>query len=72
MKLESKNTKSAIDPYKASDSREEEEENDEDNSLEGYEAIPPHNSIPPKGLPWIPKITEGGSRCSPSLPAANS
>lgn len=57
MKLESKNIKSAIDPYKANDSREEEEENDEANSLEGDEAMPPQNSTPrrtglaPKGAP---------------------
>ncbi|KAK1338240.1 hypothetical protein QTO34_001354 [Cnephaeus nilssonii] len=51
LKLETKNIKSAMDPYKADDSREEEEENDEDNSLEGNEAMPP----PPQSTGLSPK-----------------
>ncbi|ETE65769.1 Protein FAM40A, partial [Ophiophagus hannah] len=60
------------DPYKADDSREDEEENDEDNSLEGEtfplerdEVMPPPVQHPPtdrltcpKGLPWAPKVRE--------------
>ncbi|XP_066456342.1 striatin-interacting protein 1 isoform X2 [Eleutherodactylus coqui] len=60
------------DPYKADDSRDEEEENDEDNSLEGEpfsiereEVMPPSITQPPaerlafpKGLPWAPKVRE--------------
>ncbi|KAG8451132.1 hypothetical protein GDO86_003408 [Hymenochirus boettgeri] len=60
------------DPYKADDSRDEEEENDEDNSLEGEpfplereEVMPPSVTHPPadrlalpKGLPWAPKVRE--------------
>ncbi|KAL7985203.1 hypothetical protein Chor_003773 [Crotalus horridus] len=59
------------DPYKADDSREDEEENDEDNSLEGEtfplerdEVMPPPVQHPPtdrltcpKGLPWAPKVS---------------
>ncbi|CAH2221147.1 striatin-interacting 1 [Pelobates cultripes] len=60
------------DPYKTDDSRDEEEENDEDNSLEGEpfplereEVMPPPVTNPstdrlafPKGLPWAPKVRE--------------
>uniref|UniRef100_A0A8C5P8L5 Striatin interacting protein 1 n=1 Tax=Leptobrachium leishanense TaxID=445787 RepID=A0A8C5P8L5_9ANUR len=60
------------DPYKADDSRDEEEENDEDNSLEGEpfplereEVMPQAVTNPstdrltfPKGLPWAPKVRE--------------
>ncbi|XP_056413884.1 striatin-interacting protein 1 [Hyla sarda] len=60
------------DPYKTDDSRDEEEENDEDNSLEGEpfsiereEVMPPSITQPPadrlalpKGLPWAPKVRE--------------
>ncbi|KAM3934336.1 striatin-interacting protein 1 [Leptodactylus fuscus] len=60
------------DPYKTDDSRDEEEENDEDNSLEGEpfsiereEVMPPPITQPPadrlafpKGLPWAPKVRE--------------
>ncbi|XP_077151334.1 striatin-interacting protein 1 [Ranitomeya variabilis] len=60
------------DPYKTDDSRDEEEENDEDNSLEGEpfsiereEVMPPSTTQPPtdrlsfpKGLPWAPKVRE--------------
>ncbi|XP_063811097.1 striatin-interacting protein 1 isoform X2 [Pseudophryne corroboree] len=60
------------DPYKTDDSRDEEEENDEDNSLEGEpfslereEVMPPSVTQPPadrlsfpKGLPWAPKVRE--------------
>ncbi|XP_073398538.1 striatin-interacting protein 1 [Dendrobates tinctorius] len=60
------------DPYKTDDSRDEEEENDEDNSLEGEpfsiereEVMPPATTQPPterlafpKGLPWAPKVRE--------------
>lgn len=58
------------DPYKADDSRDEEEETDDDNSLEGEtfplerdEVMPPPLQHPqtdrltcPKGLPWAPKV----------------
>lgn len=60
------------DPYKTDDSRDDEEENDEDNSLEGEpfsiereEVMPPSITQPPadrlalpKGLPWAPKVRE--------------
>ncbi|XP_044144017.1 striatin-interacting protein 1 [Bufo gargarizans] len=60
------------DPYKTDDTRDEEEENDEDNSLEGEpfsiereEVMPPSITQPPadrlafpKGLPWAPKVRE--------------
>ncbi|KAM8976832.1 striatin-interacting protein 1 [Pelodytes ibericus] len=60
------------DPYKADDSRDEEEENDEDNSLdvepfplEREEVMPQSVTNPstdrlafPKGLPWAPKVRE--------------
>ncbi|KAM9321026.1 striatin-interacting protein 1 [Gastrophryne carolinensis] len=60
------------DPYKTDDSRDEEEENDEDNSLEAEpfplereEIMRPSVTQPPvdrlafpKGLPWAPKVRE--------------
>ncbi|XP_040280029.1 striatin-interacting protein 1 [Bufo bufo] len=60
------------DPYKTDDTRDEEEENEEDNSLEGEpfsiereEVMPPSITQPPadrlafpKGLPWAPKVRE--------------
>ncbi|XP_018412749.1 PREDICTED: striatin-interacting protein 1 [Nanorana parkeri] len=60
------------DPYKTDDSRDEEEENDEDNSLEAEpfplereEIMPPAVTQPAvdrlafqKGLPWAPKVRE--------------
>ncbi|XP_071993505.1 striatin-interacting protein 1 [Engystomops pustulosus] len=60
------------DPYKTDDTRDEEEENDEENSLEGEpfsiereEVMPPSVTQPatdrlalPKGLPWAPKVRE--------------
>lgn len=63
LKLETKNIKSAMDPYTANDSRQEEEENDEDNSLEWGEAMPSSQQYPQidrltSQLPWMPKITE--------------
>lgn len=51
-----------MDPYNADDSREEEEVNDEDNSLQGDASptivLPNRKDYYPKGLPWMPKITE--------------
>lgn len=58
-----------MDPYKADDSREEEKKNDEDNSLEGDEVMPPPKQYPqmeglvPKGDPMDAQ-DHRGSRCS--------